>query len=482
MTPKLVRVGPVHFQPLERELDPVARYLGGHLLNAGCGSRDIRAYLTAKGVTQLTRYDIASSEPDVVIGPLESMPFEDASFDSALCNAVLEHVLDADRAIRELARVVRPGGHVVVAVPFLQPYHACPGDFRRYTADGLAALGRSAGLEVVEILPVHSIAQTLGWILWEYAQEKGGFFRRLGAWAIAFVLTRIWNRTDRALVRNANTFQAVFRRPESREQTIIGTQWRQRPVPAACAAVPTMLVPDELRLLNHLAEEYYSGTGVIVDAGCFLGGSTVALTEGLLRNPRRQRLGGAKLVHSFDRFEVEEWTRGVFFPAETPAGESFRAQFEQNVAHYADLVEVHAGDVSSQEWRGGPIEILFIDLAKHWTVCDWVTWQFFPHLIPGRSIVIQQDYLYHHWVAWLHVTMEFYADYFEYVCDTEVNSVAFLYTKEIPDSVLRRNTVESLTLDEKTALMDRAASRFGGHKREMILAAKAHFVEMLGSG
>jgi hypothetical protein len=118
-------------------------------------------------------------------------------------------------------------------------------------------------------------------------------------------------------------------------------------------------------------------------------------------------------------------------------------------------------------------------MAKHWTVCDWLTWQFFPHLIPGRSLVVQQDYLYHHWVGWLHVTMEFYADYFEYVCDTEVNSVVFLNTKKIPETVLRANTVESLSLVEKTMLMDRAANRFAGPKREMVLAAKAHFLELL---
>jgi hypothetical protein len=75
--------------------------------------------------------------------------------------------------------------------------------------------------------------------------------------------------------------------------------------------------------------------------------------------------------------------------------------------------------------------------------------------------------------------MEYYADYFEYVCDTDVNSVVFLNTKKIPPSVLRRNTVESLTFEEKMSLMDRAASRFDGTKRELILAAKAHFAEML---
>jgi SAM-dependent methyltransferase len=471
-------INPVHFQSLEEELEPVARYLSGHMLDAGCGTRDIRPYLRRKGVTEVTRYDIASNEPDVVIGPLEALPFADATFDSALCNAVLEHVEDAERAIRELARVVKKGGHLVVAVPFLQPYHAIPGDFRRYTADGLAQVGRGAGLEVVEVLPVHSIAQTLGWILWEYAQEKGGIVRVSAAWALALVATRLWSRTDTALVKNANTFQAVFRRPDSTESAVIGTGWRRKRVPDACAKVTTMLVPDELRLLNHLAADYYRGAGAIVDAGSFLGGSTVALADGLRRHARRRPSGAGKPIHSYDRFEVEEWTRTIYFPEGEPAGASFRERFERNIAPYADLVEVHAGDVRTHPWTAGPIEILFIDIAKNESVCDWVTWQFFPHLIPGRSIIVQQDYLYTQWVAWLHVTMEFYADYFEYVCDTEVNSVAFLSTKRIPESVLRRDTVQSMTRAQKTELMDRAASRFTGPRRELVLAAKAHFLHM----
>jgi len=105
--------------------------------------------------------------------------------------------------------------------------------------------------------------------------------------------------------------------------------------------------------------------------------------------------------------------------------------------------------------------------------------QFFPHLIPGRSLVVQQDYLYHHWVAWLHVTMELYADYFEYVCDTEVNSAVFLNTKPIPESVLRRHSVESLSVDERCVLMDRAAARFEGRKRDLLVSAKAHFLGMM---
>jgi SAM-dependent methyltransferase len=472
------RVGPVYFQPLEQELRPVAQYLSGHLLNAGCGNRDVSAYLLANAVTKITNYDIDSRDPDVVVGPLESMPFEDGTFDSVLCNAVLEHVANAEESIRELARVVRPDGHLVIAVPFLQPFHACPADFRRYTADGLADLGDRAGLDVVCVLPVHSIAQTLGWIIWEYAQEKGGRLRRFAAWAIAFVATRLWNRTDPALIRNANTFQAVFRRP-AQGRRLSSAAWRRRQVPRSCASVPTMLVPDEVRLLHHLAEEYYTGEGAIVDAGCFLGGSTVALADGLRRNLRRRRCAEEKLIHSYDRFEIEEWTLESYFSENAKAGDSFRPLFDRHVAPYADLVAVHAGDVRSWPWTGGPIEILFIDIAKHWTVCDWVTWQFFPRLIPGKSMVVQQDYLYHQSVAWLHVTMEFYADYFEYVCDTGVNSVVFLNTKRIPESVLREQTVASLTAAERIALMDRAAGRFTGHQRTLLQSAKQHFLEML---
>jgi len=474
----LVRVGPVHFQSLERELEPVAKYLTGRFLNAGAGTRDISAFLRSHGVTEITKYDIASSDPDVITGALESMPFDDASFDSVLCNAVLEHVEDAESAMREIARVVKRGGHVVAAVPFLQPYHPCPGDFRRYTADGLKQLGEAAGLELIEMLPVHSFAQTIGWLLVAYAEEKGGRLRRAIAGAIAYVITLLWNRTDVNLKRNANTYQAVFRRIEN--DSVIGNAWRRTTVPAEVKKVTTMLLDDELRLLHHLARNYYHGVGAIVDAGCFFGGSTVALSSGLRRNAVGDRRPACPL-HSYDRFEVEEWTRGIYFPESTPTGTSFRDQFDRNIEPYKDLVEVHAGDITSHEWKGGPIEILFIDVAKSVDVCDWVTWQFFRHLIPGRSLVIQQDYLYHHWVAWLHVTMEYYADYFEYVCDTGMNSVVFLNTKKIPEDVLRRDTVASLSIDEKRALMDRAASRFEGPKRELMLSAKAHFLEQLAS-
>jgi hypothetical protein len=256
--------------------------------------------------------------------------------------------------------------------------------------------------------------------------------------------------------------------------------WRERPVPAACAGVPTMLMDDELRLLAFLAGDYWRGKGIIVDAGCFLGGSTVALAAGLRRNLARRRLAETPLVHSYDLFRIEDWTRGLYFPESARAGDSTREIFDRNVAAHAPLLRVVEGDITDSRPPEAPIEILFIDIAKHWTVCDWITENLFPRLIPGRSIVVQQDYLWGESTGWLQVTMEYYADEFERVCDTGLNSVAFRLRKRFAPGRLRPRLVEDLPTAEKAALMESAAARFPPEQAAVLRSAAGHFLAMLG--
>jgi len=206
------RVGPVHFQPLEWELSPMRSYFKGRTLNAGCGYRDISETLKNFGSVEVVNYDIAPDIPGAVTGPLEKMPFAAEEFDTVLCNAVLEHVQAPAPVMREMARVLQPGGYMVVAIPFLQPFHPLPGDFRRLTREGMRSLGLDSGLEVVEIRPVHSIAQTLGWILWDYLEEKKSRVRKAALYPILWCFTRYCCRTDHFLNRTANTFQAVYRK------------------------------------------------------------------------------------------------------------------------------------------------------------------------------------------------------------------------------------------------------------------------------
>jgi hypothetical protein len=257
--------------------------------------------------------------------------------------------------------------------------------------------------------------------------------------------------------------------------------WRKVALHPAVAAPQTMLMKTEQQLLYSLARDYFKAEGCIVDGGCFLGGSTVPLALGARDNPRFAANPRKPIVHSYDLFVVEPWTIGIYFPVGTPLGTSFQAKFENNIRDVSDLVKVNAGDVMLAELPQEPIEILFIDLAKHWTVNDYIVQNFFSRLIPGHSIVIQQDYLFHTWTGWLPVTMEYFAEYFEIVDHTEQNSVAFFYHTEIPPEKLQVDVIASLSRSQMYDLANQNIKRFSGLQREILIQSRDQFQEMLAA-
>lgn len=208
---ELPRIGPVHWQPFEMEIGPLQKYFRGRVLNAGCGHRDITGTLLKFGACEVVNLDIESNIPGAIPGRLEAMPVSDEEFDVVFSNAVLEHVENISAVMKELVRVLKRGGVLAVSIPFLQPFHADPNDYRRYTKEGLRELGEMHGLEVVEILPVHTIAQTLGWIAWEWALEVGGW-RKAVTYPLIWIATRLSYRTDPKTQRSANTYQAIYRK------------------------------------------------------------------------------------------------------------------------------------------------------------------------------------------------------------------------------------------------------------------------------
>jgi SAM-dependent methyltransferase len=77
----------------------------------------------------------------------EALPFPDEVFQRVECDAVLEHVRDPMQVMREISRVLAPGGYVHLVTPFCHPFHEYPSDYRRFTLDGLKQL--AGPLEVV---------------------------------------------------------------------------------------------------------------------------------------------------------------------------------------------------------------------------------------------------------------------------------------------------------------------------------------------
>ena len=76
-----------------------------------------------------------------------SCRFADGIFQRVECDAVLEHVRDPEEVMREIARVLAPGGIAHLVTPFCHPFHEYPKDYRRFTPDGLKEL--AGGMEVV---------------------------------------------------------------------------------------------------------------------------------------------------------------------------------------------------------------------------------------------------------------------------------------------------------------------------------------------
>jgi SAM-dependent methyltransferase len=129
------------------------------ILDAGAGLR--RTYHP-----NVVNYEVVPYATTDVLGIVERMPFADEAFDFVLSNAVLEHVRDPFAAAQEMSRVLKPGGLLFCAVPFLQPYHAYPHHYFNMTQAGLRSLFEDR-LEIVEhgVPPYFHPAWTVRWIL-----------------------------------------------------------------------------------------------------------------------------------------------------------------------------------------------------------------------------------------------------------------------------------------------------------------------------
>ena len=114
---------------------------GLRVLDVGCGDRPYEQLL--KGAAEIVGFDVPGNPHADLHGSIDAIPVEDGSFDVVLCLQVLEHVPDPATAVRELRRVVKPGGRVLLSTHGVYPFHPTPNDFWRWTHDGLAHLFRT---------------------------------------------------------------------------------------------------------------------------------------------------------------------------------------------------------------------------------------------------------------------------------------------------------------------------------------------------
>lgn len=164
---------PWHFQWLAGhilypQLRPLLDGLSGDVLDVGCGYKPYRQWVP--GARRYFGIDVLPGpEVDAVIADGQAWPVGDEEFDAVVCTQVLEHVGDLELTVREIVRVLRPGGETVISVPFIFHEHNPPHDYRRFSRHGARRLFEDR-LEILAIREQGAVGSTLGAIAlgWTY--------------------------------------------------------------------------------------------------------------------------------------------------------------------------------------------------------------------------------------------------------------------------------------------------------------------------
>lgn len=149
------------------------------MLDVGCGERpyakafpNVSRYFGVEHLGAVINLDsgLATSVAHVrslidAFAEGERLPFLDRSFQSVIATEVLEHVMNPERVVAEMSRVIQDGGLLLVSVPFVIELHQVPYDFRRYTVFGLRQLLEGADFEVIELVTRGNFVTTAGRVM-----------------------------------------------------------------------------------------------------------------------------------------------------------------------------------------------------------------------------------------------------------------------------------------------------------------------------
>ncbi|TXE12044.1 SAM-dependent methyltransferase [Seonamhaeicola algicola] len=171
-----------------KALKTIIPQLSGALLDIGCGKMPYKNYILEHSevktyvgldIENALEYD-KSIKPDVTWDG-KTMPFEKESFDCAFGTEVLEHCPEPEIVLKEVYRVLKPGGVFFFTVPFLWNLHEVPHDEYRYTPFSLERHLKNAGFKNIDIKATGgwhaSMAQMLG--LWVRRSDMPSFKRSI---------------------------------------------------------------------------------------------------------------------------------------------------------------------------------------------------------------------------------------------------------------------------------------------------------------
>jgi SAM-dependent methyltransferase len=163
----------------------------GWLYDLGCGTRpyeDFIGPLTEAYIGVDWQNTLHDQKMDVVADLNQPLPIEDAQADTVVCFQTLEHLCEPQAFLKEARRIMKPGAHILITVPFMWHVHEPPYDFFRYTRYGLEHLLKKAGFEDIQIKADSGFWTMLALKINYQTYRYGG---RLGKW-VHWLLAPFW--------------------------------------------------------------------------------------------------------------------------------------------------------------------------------------------------------------------------------------------------------------------------------------------------
>ena len=138
------------------DLSRMLRHCEGTVLDVGCGAQPYRGlfgpsvrYKAIDTAEALEHFGYQTPETQYITGDV--WPVDDASVDVVFSTETLEHVSQPRRFLDEARRALKPGGLLILTVPFAARWHYIPHDYWRFTPSGLATLLAPAGFTDIAV-------------------------------------------------------------------------------------------------------------------------------------------------------------------------------------------------------------------------------------------------------------------------------------------------------------------------------------------
>ncbi len=135
------------------------------ILDVGGGTSHYK-YIFEPSCYKYIPLDISQKPNLEIIGAAQKLPIKPSIFDIVLCVEVLEHIYETYDVLGELNRILKPGGYLVLAVPFIIGYHDAI-DFYRFTEDALNRLLIESGFKIIKINKRGGIFSCLAGIIFQ---------------------------------------------------------------------------------------------------------------------------------------------------------------------------------------------------------------------------------------------------------------------------------------------------------------------------